>query len=139
MERARFDDVELDYEATGAGEPAVSIHGAFIADAFQPLLNEPALASAYRLIRYRHRGYGIERQTVGPVSIASQAADCHQVLSYLGVRRAHVVGHSYGGCVALQVAFSYPNLAHSVVVLEPGLAVGESAQAYRVAVRRAGR
>jgi pimeloyl-ACP methyl ester carboxylesterase len=136
MERARIGDTELDYEVTGTGEPVVFIHGAFIADAFQPLLNEPALARAYRLIRYRRRGYGTSRQNTGPVSVASQAADCQDLLRYLGVRRAHEVGHSYGGCVALQVALSYPDVAHSLVVLEPGLAVGESGHGYRASLER---
>jgi pimeloyl-ACP methyl ester carboxylesterase len=136
MERARFGDIELDYEVRGEGEPVVFIHGAFIADAFQPLLTEPALGSGYRLISYRHQGYCGSRQSAGRVSIESQAADCAQLLAYLGVRRAHVVGHSYGGCVALQVALSFPDVAHSLVVLEPGLAVGESAEGYRASLER---
>ena len=34
----------------GVGEPVVFIHGAFIADAFGPLLHEPDLARSYQLL-----------------------------------------------------------------------------------------
>ncbi len=63
MERARFGDIELDYEVRGEGEPVIFIHGAFIADAFRPLVIEPVLGRGYRLISYRHRGYGTSRQS----------------------------------------------------------------------------
>jgi len=46
MERARTDGAELEYEVSGRGEPAVFIHGAFIADTFRPLLAEPSLGAA---------------------------------------------------------------------------------------------
>jgi 3-oxoadipate enol-lactonase len=72
----------------------------------------------------------------GPVSVAQQAADCRGLLRYLGVARAHVVGHSYGGCVALQLARDDPAVAGSLALLEPGLMVGASGPAYREALTR---
>jgi len=136
MQRARIDEIELEYEVGGAGEPVVFIHGAFIADAFRPLLAEPTLAGAYRLILYRRRGYASSGHAGEPVSVARQAADCRELLHHLGVGRAHVVGHSYGGCVALQLALDAPEVAHSLALLEPGLAVGASAQGYRESLAR---
>lgn len=53
-----------------------------------------------------------------------------------GLQRADVEGHSYGGCAALQFALSNPLMAHSLVVLEPGLAVGSSAHGYRDSLER---
>ena len=43
------------------------------------------------------------------------------------MRRAHVVGHSFGGAVALQLALDAPDLVHSLALLEPALFVGASA------------
>jgi pimeloyl-ACP methyl ester carboxylesterase len=65
------------------------------------------------------------------LSIAEQAADCHSLLRYLGVKAAHTVGHSFGGAVALQAALDFPDMAHSLVLLEPALMLGASAQSYR--------
>ena len=114
----------------------VFIHGAFIADTFRPLLAEPGLADRYRLIRYHRRGYAGSSHGAGPADVARQAADCRAVLRHLGVARAHVVGHSYGGCVALQLALDAPAVVGSLALLEPGLMVGASAAGYREALAR---
>jgi pimeloyl-ACP methyl ester carboxylesterase len=58
------------------------------------------------------------------------------LLRHLGVERAHVVGHSYGGAVALQLALDAPAVVRSLALLEPALAVGDGAQAYRDALAR---
>ena len=134
MERVRTDGSELEYEVSGRGEAAVFIHGAFIADTFRPLLAEPSLADRYRLILYHRRGYAGSSRASEPVSVARQATDCRALLHHLGVERAHVVGHSYGGDVALQLALDTPGVAHSLTLLEPGLMVGASAQGYREAL-----
>ena len=136
MERARTDGAELEYEVSGPGEPVVFIHGAFIADTFRPLLAEPRLAGRYRLILYHRRGYAGSSRASGPVSVARQAADCRALLRYLGVERAHVVGHSYGGAVALQLALDNPGVVHSLALLEPALMVGASAEGYRESLAR---
>jgi pimeloyl-ACP methyl ester carboxylesterase len=124
LERARTDGAELEYEVSGTGDPVVFIHGAFIADTFRPLLAEPSLAGHYRLILYHRRGYAGSSRASGPVSVAQEAADCRALLRHLGMDRAHVVGHSYGGDVALQLALDTPRVVYSLALLEPGLAVG---------------
>jgi pimeloyl-ACP methyl ester carboxylesterase len=136
LERARTEGAELEYEVSGTGDPVIFIHGAFIADTFRPLLAEPSLAGRYRLILYHRRGYAGSSCPSEPVSVARQAADCRALLRHLGVERAHVVGHSYGGIVALQLALDTPDVAHSLALLEPGLMVGASAQGYRASLAR---
>jgi pimeloyl-ACP methyl ester carboxylesterase len=131
MARAGSDGVELEYEDAGDGEPVVWIHGAFIADVFRPLLRERELADHYRLIRYHRRGYAGSSSADGPTSLSDQADDCRRLLSDLGVARAHVVGHSFGGAIALQLARDAPQLVHTLSLFEPGLLVGESARLYR--------
>jgi pimeloyl-ACP methyl ester carboxylesterase len=39
----------------------------------------------------------------------------------LNIDRAHIVGHSYGGAIALQLAVDAPNKIHTLSLLEPGL------------------
>jgi pimeloyl-ACP methyl ester carboxylesterase len=117
------DGTELEYELLGspAGEPVVLIHGAFIAEAYAPLCAEPAVAARYRLVRYHRRGYAGSSGVPAPFSIARQAADCRALLRGLGIERAHVVGHSSGGVIALQLALDAPEVVHSLVLLEPFL------------------
>ena len=116
------------------GEPVVCIHGAFIAHAFRPLFSERSLADRYRLISYHRRGY-VRSSPIGKtVSLAEEADDCRNLLSHLGVRRAHVVGHSFGGAIALQLALDAPQLVHTLSLLEAALMVGESAPLSRQAL-----
>jgi pimeloyl-ACP methyl ester carboxylesterase len=112
------------------------IHGAFIADSFRPLLTQPEMADRYQLVNYRRRGYGGSSRATGPISVSQQAADCCALLDHLGIKRAHVVGHSFGGVVGLQIAMDAPELVHTLALLEPALMVGASAQAYRESLIR---
>ncbi|MBI4199198.1 MAG: alpha/beta hydrolase [Chloroflexi bacterium] len=134
MDRAVVDGITLEYEIAGTGEPVVLIHGALIADSFRPLLVEPVLAHRYKLIVYHRRGYMGSSHTPGPVSIVRQAADCLALLRHLGVERAHIVGHSYGGAIALQLTLDTQNVVHSLALLEPALIVGATGQSYRDAL-----
>jgi pimeloyl-ACP methyl ester carboxylesterase len=62
------------------------------------------------------------------------------LLRYLGVERAHVVGHSFGGAFALQLALDAPDVVHSLILLEPALIIGASGASYRESLlRSAGR
>jgi pimeloyl-ACP methyl ester carboxylesterase len=119
QQRVPVNGTELAYEVRGAGEPVVFIHGGIVADAFAPLLTEPALAGRYQLISYHRRGYGDSARPAAPVGLAEQAADCRALLAHLGVARAHVVGYSFGGAIALQLALDAPALVHSLALLEP--------------------
>ena len=71
------------------------------------------------MIGYHRRGYGRSTPARGPGSITTDAFDCHQLLTALGIDRAHVIGVSYGAAVALQLAASVPDCVHSLCVIEP--------------------
>ncbi len=120
MERLQIDDAQIEYEVRGQGEPVLLIHLSVIADGLaHPLFSRPEIADSYQLIHYHRRGYvGSTRGSV-PLSAARQAADAAALLGHLGIGRAHVAGHSYGGAVALQLAVDAPNLVHSLALLEP--------------------
>jgi pimeloyl-ACP methyl ester carboxylesterase len=120
MDRAKVNGVELEYEVRGAGEPVLFID-MLIADCFLPLLPEPSLAHGYELIRYHKRGWVGSTHTPPPMSIPEHAADAAALLEYLGVRRAHVAGHSTGASIGAQLALDHPETVHTLTLLEPTL------------------
>jgi pimeloyl-ACP methyl ester carboxylesterase len=120
MERAKVNGVELEYEVRGAGEPVLLID-MLIPDCFVPLLPEPALADSYQLIRYHKRGWVGSTHTPPPMSIAEHAADAAALLEHLGVRRAHIAGHSTGASIGAQLALDHPEVVHTLTLLEPTL------------------
>ena len=109
------------YEERGAGEPVVLVHGGVCADWFATLMDEPALAGAYRLVRYHRAGYGDSDRIDGPVTVAHMADHCAVLLRCLGIERAHLVGHSSGAAIALQLAVDRPDLVGSLALLETAL------------------
>ena len=90
-----------------------------IADCFVPLLIQPVLADRYQLIRYHKRGWVGGRAHPPPVNIADHAADAAALLDELGVRRAHIVGHSTGAAIGAQLALDHPEKVHTLTMLEP--------------------
>ena len=127
MDRATVEPgVELEYQIQGAGEPVVLLHAGLFAQWFQPLIDEPALATRYRVLNLHRVGYAGSSRVAGPVSIARQAAQVRALMRQLGIERAHVVGHSSGGNIALQLALDAPQHVHSLSLLEPALPVGTS-------------
>jgi pimeloyl-ACP methyl ester carboxylesterase len=121
MSRASLDGIELEYEVRGAGEPVVLVHAGVFARWYQPLLDEPALAGRYRVLTYHRIGYAGSSRLSGPVSIDQQAAHLSALMRHLGMQRAHVVGHSSGGNIALQLALDAPEMVGSLAVLEAAL------------------
>jgi pimeloyl-ACP methyl ester carboxylesterase len=120
-QRVSIDGSVLECWVLGHGEPVVLVHGSLIGDGFAPLLLENALTGSYRLVSYHRRGFAGSTHPDRPLSIAEQAADCRALLRTLGIDRAHVVGHSYGGVIALQLALDAPDVVHSLALLEPAL------------------
>jgi pimeloyl-ACP methyl ester carboxylesterase len=128
MERLKVDGVELEYEVTGTGEPVLLIGTGPIADSFLPFLTAPA--AGFRWIRYHQRGQAGSGASPAPVSIARHADDAAALLAHLGIRHAHVAGHSSGAVIALQLALDTPDLVHTLALLEPALLGVPSAAAF---------
>ncbi len=130
MKRAKLNGIELEYDVKGSGEPLLLIATGPIADSFLPFLSEPALIERYRLISYHQRGQAGSTHSRVPVSYAEHAADAAALLDHLGVRRAHLAGHSTGAVIALQLAVDRPDIAHTLALLEPTLVGVPSAAAF---------
>jgi pimeloyl-ACP methyl ester carboxylesterase len=79
------------------------------------------LIKKYQMIHYHRRGYAGSTNNKTHVSISKQANVCLKLMQYLGIDRGHIVGHSIGGTIALQLAINYPNSVHSLSLLEPAL------------------
>src|SRR5260221_742193 len=129
MRSVKVNGAELEYEVVGSGEPVLVI-SPVLDDGFLPLVQEPALADHYQLIRYHKRGWAGSTHTPPPVSIADHAADAAALLDRLGLGRAHVAGHSSGAAVAAQLALDNPESVHTLILLELSLLSVPSGEAF---------
>lgn len=91
----------------GVGDPTLLLHGGpGLSDHLGELADELRQAGL-ATVRFQQRG--VPPSTVeGPFHIDRQVADALAVLDVLGIQRAWVVGHSWGGYLALQLASRYP-------------------------------
>lgn len=130
MKHFAVDEAVIEYEVYGTGEPVLLIHISLIPDGLaRPLIAEPDLASQYQIIHYYRRGYMGSTQVGGPPTMAQQVSDASALLKHLGVKTAHIAGHSYGGLITLQLALDAPDLVRSIVLLEPPLRMVPSGEA----------
>jgi pimeloyl-ACP methyl ester carboxylesterase len=116
MERFEFDDVELTYRIEGGGDRVVFVHASAFASWYGPLL---ALLPDLSTLWYRRRLAKPAGGEYRPLTVAEDAAICRRLMDHVGWDRAHVVGHSYGALVALQLALHAPERVGSVALLEP--------------------
>jgi 2-hydroxy-6-oxonona-2,4-dienedioate hydrolase len=107
-------DGHIYYESAGQGFPLVLSHAAFLDSRMFDAIWEP-LAQDFHVIRYDMRGYGRSSPVKGPVS---RRADLVQLLTHLGIDRAHVVGCSYGGEIALDLAIEHPAQVASLTLVD---------------------
>lgn len=74
------------------------------------------------MITYNHRDYPPSDVPTDPAgySEAILVEDLLHLLAYLKVPKAHILGFSMGGCVALNFGFRHPEKCASLVIASPG-------------------
>ncbi|WP_214323933.1 alpha/beta fold hydrolase [Nonomuraea sediminis] len=106
------------HDSYGSGEAVVLLHSsAADSEMWDPQVE--ALSDRFRVIRADSRGYG--RSPLVPGVRYSDAEDVEAVLAELGVRRAALVGSSYGCRVALELASGDAVEATRLVLLNPAI------------------
>lgn len=115
----RANGVRLYYEEHGNGPPILGIHGtSSSAMAWQGAVD--TLSELGRLILCDRRGCTrSERPEPYETSIRQQADDAAALLTELDASPAIVIGRSYGGVVALELAVRRPELVRALVLLDP--------------------
>lgn len=96
---------QIAYEIQGSGPPAVFVQGVGVhGSAWAPQIN--ALAAHYECLSFDNRGLGGSQPLGERLTIEQMAQDTLALMDAQGWQSAHVVGHSMGGLIALQVALS---------------------------------
>jgi pimeloyl-ACP methyl ester carboxylesterase len=71
----------------------------------------------YRVVRYDHRGFG---KSKAPQAAYSPTGDLLKLLDHLSINKAHLIGNSMGGTLALDFALKHPDRVSSLVVVASG-------------------
>ncbi|MGH2736678.1 MAG: alpha/beta fold hydrolase [Actinomycetota bacterium] len=122
ISRVHVNGIDLYYEEKGQGDPILCIHGTsssalVLGDAVEKL------ATRGRCIAYDRRGcFRSERpKPYESTDVSDHADDAAALLDALGATPALVIGRSYGGEIALDLARRYPTKVAALVLLEPAV------------------
>jgi pimeloyl-ACP methyl ester carboxylesterase len=122
FERVRVPAGELSTLEAGTGDPVVMLHGLGGTKAsFLPTV--AALAGSFRTIAVDMLGSGDSSKPLGAsYGPVFHARAIEQLLDALGLERAHLLGHSMGGRVALELGFMSPQRTIGLALMTPAMA-----------------
>jgi pimeloyl-ACP methyl ester carboxylesterase len=113
---AQTNGVRMYYETHGAGEPLILLHGGVGGiHMFGP--NLAALAATRRVVAAELQGHGRTADINRPLRYELLAEDVAALMAHLRLEKADLAGYSFGGGVALQLAFRHPDLVRRLVVV----------------------
>ena len=107
-------DSRIYYDDVGRGDVVLLLHGLGL-DLRMWDAQVPVLAERYRVVRLDLHGFGKSSRVTGPYSHSEIIGE---LLGYLEIERAHVVGLSYGGQLAAEFVQAYPRRARSLVLVD---------------------
>jgi proline iminopeptidase len=112
-------NAELYYREIGEGQPIIVLHGGPDFSHHYLLPDMDRLTDGYRLIYYDQRGRGLSAGKVKPedVSLQSEIEDLEVVREYLGLDTVAVLGHSWGGILAMEYAIQYPQRVSHMILM----------------------
>ena len=107
------------YRRAGEGEPILLIHGlAGSSRTWDDVI--PRLSEHYDVIAPDLLGHGESAKPLGDYSLGAFASGVRDMLSVLGVPSVTIVGHSFGGGIAMQLAYQHPHLVDRLVLVGSG-------------------
>jgi pimeloyl-ACP methyl ester carboxylesterase len=128
----------LAYELRGEGPPVLLIQGVGVhGGGWRPQVD--TLRQGYRCLSFDNRGMGRSQPLGTGLSVEQMAEDARALMDAEGWESAHLIGHSLGGLIALQLALSAPARVRSLSLLCTGACGRDLVQlswwTFRVGVR----
>ncbi|MDQ2728065.1 MAG: alpha/beta hydrolase [Actinomycetota bacterium] len=112
---ADVNGLHLYYETLGEGSPLVLLHGGMLTIDLSFATLIPTLAKRHRVIGVEMQGHGRTADIDRDITPGNSASDVVALLDVLGIDRAHVLGHSMGGAVTIELGVSHPERVRSLV------------------------
>ena len=114
--RVQINGMQLYYEVSGAGEPLIVLHGAYMNI---PSMGEivPRLAQTHRVYALEFQGHGRTTDIDRRITYPNLADDVAAFMDSVGLESADVFGYSVGAIVGLQIAIRHPSRIRKLVAL----------------------
>jgi pimeloyl-ACP methyl ester carboxylesterase len=106
----------IHYQSLGAGPDIVMIHGLGANLAFWHFCLVPSLSTRFRITTYDLSGHGYSGMRRAGYSSADMANDLLELIDHIGIERTNLVGHSFGGAIALHFTLLAPERVETVTL-----------------------
>ena len=116
MPTARIGELDVYHEVAGEGPPVLFIGGTGGDLRTKPNVLDGPLARAFTVAAFDQRGLGRTTKPDRPATMAEYGDDAAGLVDHLGWTRCHVVGVSFGGMVAQELAVRRPDLVDRLVL-----------------------
>ena len=117
--RVAIHGMQLYYEVSGAGDPLIVLHGAYMNI---PAMGEiiPRLAQTHRIYALELQGHGRTTDIDRPITYPNLADDVAAFMDSVGLQKADVFGYSMGAATGLQLAIRHPEKVSKLVSASGG-------------------
>jgi pimeloyl-ACP methyl ester carboxylesterase len=112
--RVKVNGMQMYYEVSGAGEPLVVLHGAYMNIPTMGAII-PQLASTHKVYALELQGHGRTTDIDRPITYQNLADDVAAFMDAVGVPKADVFGYSMGAGAGLQLAIRHPAKVNKLV------------------------
>jgi proline iminopeptidase len=115
----QVDEAKLFCRSFGKGDPIIVIHGGPGLDQNYLLPYMVKLADSHRVIFYDQRscGQSLGEMNENTIQITTYLEDLEAIRKSLGGQQVTVVGHSWGGFLAMNYAIHHPEAIHKLILL----------------------
>jgi aminoacrylate hydrolase len=113
---ADINNMKICYEIHGEGAPVLLLHGYAMYKEFW-FTQIFDLAKFFKLLAIDFRSCGKSTHPIEPYKLDDVLEDLKGLLDYLGIEKAHFIGHSYGGMIAQNFAIKYPERLNKLILL----------------------
>ncbi len=109
-------DIQLFYETAGEGPRLMFLNGSGGDLRNKPNMFDGPLPKQFELLSYDHRGLGQSDKPDQAYTMADYASDAVNLMAALDWERCHMLGYSFGGMVAQEVAIRYPERVDKLIL-----------------------
>jgi pimeloyl-ACP methyl ester carboxylesterase len=141
--------LSFSYIEQGTGPTVILVHGS-VSDYREWSMQMEPLGKQYRVFAYSRRYHwpNLPPGKDADASVERQTEDLAAIIKAKGLAPAHIIGHSFGGAVAVNLTLLHPELVRTLVLAEPAVSsvltgapenesVAKEAQAIRAKVNEA--
>ncbi|MHA2009160.1 MAG: alpha/beta fold hydrolase [Promethearchaeota archaeon] len=117
MPKIKVNDINIAYEVSGEGHPLVMIMGSNANKDWWGSTIIKEFSKHFKVIIFDNRGMGRTDIPDGPYTIQMMVNDTIGLMDALNIDRAHIMGASMGGGIALELTITFPERVNRIILV----------------------